>query len=188
MKRLGITMLLLALMVSTGCTRTGAQSGTQAATQPTTQLAPVGRFADMRESGEHCTGYSLELWKLEGKLYGLFHACAGLAGDVPTGVIENASFDEGTHALKFEAKLTVGSDFHGGVQTPSKDVFTFEGSMETAEISGNLKHEDRVYDHKTPAVVSVHLRRQKNDLNSYPNVEAWKAANAVLLQNTGPKW
>jgi len=188
MKRLGTTMLLLALVCSLGCSHTGAQTGTQTAAQQDVRLTPVGRFADMRQTGEHCSGYSLELWKMEGKLYGLFHACAGLAGDTPTGVIENVSFHEGTHALKFEAKLTVGSDFHQGAQTPSKDLFTFEGVMESAEVSGNLKHNDQVYERKAPVVTAVHLRRQKNDLSAYPTVEAWHAANAALLQNAGPKW
>ncbi|HEY4356512.1 MAG TPA: hypothetical protein VGN16_12245 [Acidobacteriaceae bacterium] len=176
MKRLGTTLLLLALTCSLGCARAVAQ------------MNPVGRFADMRETGEHCSGYSLELWKLDGRLYGLFHACAGLAGDTPTGVLENVAFDETRHTLKFEAKLTMGSDFHQGAQTPSKDMFTFEGTLDAAEVSGNLKHEDRVYERKPPAVVAVHWRRQKGELSSYPSADAWRKANAALLQNAGPKW
>src|SRR5882724_2979861 len=111
------------------------------------EVAPIGTFSALRQTGEHCSGYSIELWQTAGSaIRGLFRACKGLAGDLPTGLIERSSYDEKSGRLSFEARLTLGNDYIAGRgEVPSRDLFAFDGRLGAAELTGTLKRTDRVY-------------------------------------------
>src|SRR5262249_7900271 len=69
---------------------------------------PLGSYSRLRAGGEHCSGYSVDLGRAAGTIRGLFHACEGLAGDLPPGLIEPSSYDEKSGRLSFETRLTLG--------------------------------------------------------------------------------
>ena len=68
-------------------------------------LAPVGSFGNVRQGqdGEHCYGYSLELWRHNGKLIGLLDHHQGLCGDPPCEALRNVSYDARSGRLSFSA-------------------------------------------------------------------------------------
>src|SRR5689334_12968176 len=98
--------------------------------QAAISISVVGEFSNMRFTGEHAYGYSVQVWRAGGQLVGLFLASEGLAGDTPAGILENVTFDTRTGALSFRAKLSIGSDVQAnGSQAPSWDLFEFTGKL-----------------------------------------------------------
>jgi hypothetical protein len=86
----------------------------------------VGSFADVKSStGEHCRGYSLNLWRSDGRVIGLLDVHAGLCGDPPCGVIEDVSLDSRTGRLAFTSSI-------GGVR------WTFAGRLMKDAVTGAL--------------------------------------------------
>src|SRR5438046_1449435 len=79
----------------------------------TASIAFVGEFSNMRFTDEHAYGYGVELWRQGDTLFGLFSASEGLAGDTPTGMLEDVKFDSRTRKLSFKAKLTIGAAYLG---------------------------------------------------------------------------
>jgi hypothetical protein len=77
------------------------------------------------DQGEHCGGYSLDLWNADGRLIGLLHEHSGLCGDPPCAVIDSAMFDASTRRLQF--KTVIGSRR-----------FAFAGSVRGQLVSGTL--------------------------------------------------
>src|SRR6266542_2945556 len=69
-------------------------------------LSPIGSFHNVRQSrGEepHCYGYSLELWRHNGRVIGLLDRHAGLCGDPPCEAVRDVSYDPRTGGLTFTA-------------------------------------------------------------------------------------
>ena len=68
------------------------------------EIVPVGSFANVQSrDGEHCYGYSLELWRHNGKLIGLLDHHQGLCGDPPCEALRNVSYDARSGRLSFSA-------------------------------------------------------------------------------------
>src|SRR3954469_22041431 len=68
------------------------------------EFKAVGSFHNVRSStGEHCYGYSLELWRHNGRLIGLFDHHAGLCGDPPCEALQDISYDPQSGRLSFSA-------------------------------------------------------------------------------------
>lgn len=67
----------------------------------------LGHFAGVTstDNGEHCSGYSLDLWDSKSRLVGLLHHHSGLCGDPPCAVIEQAALDRSSGRLTFTAKI-----------------------------------------------------------------------------------
>src|SRR5713226_2534894 len=68
----------------------------------------VATFSNMEFTEEHAYGSQLELWKLGSEFIGLFMYSEGLAGDTPTGLLENVRYNPRSKSLTFDAKLTTG--------------------------------------------------------------------------------
>src|ERR1700687_2901591 len=96
----------------------------------------VGEFSNMRYTEEHAYGYSVQLWREGATVFGLFLASEGLAGDTPTGLLDDLKYDSRSGRLSFRAKLTMGLDAR---QQPSHDLFEFDGKLNTRAVSGVLK-------------------------------------------------
>jgi hypothetical protein len=70
----------------------------------TEEFVQIGSFHNVRSStGEHCYGYSLELWRHNGRIVGLFDHHQGLCGDPPCEALHDVSYDRGTGHLSFSA-------------------------------------------------------------------------------------
>ena len=68
------------------------------------EFRPIASFDNVRSStGEHCDGYSLELWRHNGRILGLFNHHEGLCGDPPCEVLQDVSYDRRTGHLSFAA-------------------------------------------------------------------------------------
>jgi hypothetical protein len=145
------------------------------AAAPEMAVRGVGEYSTMRQDAEHCSGYRVILWKAAGKIYGVFSACSGLVGDIPSGVLEETDYDTRTGALRFQAHLSLGSDYvGGGKQIPSKDVFFFKGRISRRMLRGLLRHVDEAYEKKMPSTMRVTMRQRGVRLKEYGSVESWR--------------
>jgi hypothetical protein len=154
-------------------------------------VAFVGEFSNMRHTSEHAYGYSVELWRSGNELFGFLSDADGLAGDTPTGLLEDVHFDAATGALSFTAKLSVGSVYLGkGKQEATHDFFIFTGMFQNEKtLSGTLTHADRLQPGQVP--IGERLRLVKTD--SHSTIEAmsydgWKQSADRILKFRGPKW
>lgn len=152
------------------------------------EVIPVGEYSDMRIEAEHCSGRAVQVWRSGEKLYGLFLACAGLAGDTPTGLLEQTKWDPSSGQFSFIARLTLGSDvLDNGNQVPSKDEFSFEGVLKDSFVEGNLQSIDHAVEGNQTSTIKVHLIKRKSDMKSFASYEQWKAAVDETLKTRGPK-
>jgi hypothetical protein len=156
---------------------------------PNQDVVPLGEFSDMKVKGEHCSGHALQIWKSGEKLYGLFLACEGLAGDTPTGLLEQTKWVPETGQLSFTARLTLGSDvLQSGKQVPSKNEFSFKGALKETFMDGALSSIDKAVEGTELTTTSVHMVKRKSDMRSFPDYRRWKIAADRVLQVRGPKW
>jgi hypothetical protein len=157
------------------------------------QMVPAGDYTNQHFTAEHCVGYELQLWKLNGQLYGALSYCAGLTGDTPIGYIDHVVWNATTGKLTFDAKLTFGNDGPGkdGKDVMSKDFYQFDGTLTATLLSGKMTHEDMAQDHPSPDTATVRLKLDKSMtkmMDKYPTVEAWKVVFDDYMTDRGPKW
>lgn len=139
----------------------------------------VGEFSNMRYTEEHAYGYTVQLWREGANVLGLFLASEGLAGDTPTGMLDDLKYDPRSGHLSFKAKLTMGLDARN---QPSHDLFEFDGKMSARAVSGVLKH--------GAAPERLNLRKVQTDpaIDQPPTYDEWKRQTDEILRRRGPKW
>jgi hypothetical protein len=139
----------------------------------------VGEFSNMRYTEEHAYGYSVQLWREGAAVFGLFLASEGLAGDTPTGLLDDLKYDPRSGKLSFNAKLTMGVDAR---QQPSHDLFEFDGTLSARAVSGVLK--------RAAASERISLRKLPPDaaLPQPRTYDEWKRQTGEILRRRGPKW
>jgi hypothetical protein len=81
-----------------------------------------------KDGGEHCSGYSLRLWKLGDRVLGLLDVHAGLCGDPPCGVVRDAKLDSRTGRLEFWSSI-------------NGEKIRFEGNVTAETVDGVLDAE-----------------------------------------------
>jgi len=87
----------------------------------------VGSYEKVESStGEHCYGYSVDIWKHDNQLFGLFHYHTGLCGDPPCGVVEVIRYDANKNNLKFNV-------------TTRLSKFKFSGTLTREVLTGSLQ-------------------------------------------------
>jgi hypothetical protein len=103
------------------------------------EIALVGRFDNVASSdqGEHCSGYSLDLWESRGRPFGLLHHHSGLCGDPPCSVIENAALDDKTGRLTFNSAIR-------------SQKFEFAGFVQGKRVVGKLNGREVQLDREPP--------------------------------------
>jgi hypothetical protein len=142
----------------------------------------AGEFSNMRYTEEHAYGYILQLWREGATVFGLFMASEGLAGDTPTGLLDDLKYDPRSGKLSFRTKLTMGIDARN---QPSHDLFEFDGTLGAAAVSGVLKRSggitssERVTLRKLPASSALPQPRTYDE---------WKRQTDEILRRRGPKW
>jgi hypothetical protein len=150
----------------------------------------MGEFSNVRHTAEHAYGYSVQLWREGDKIFGLFTAASGLAGDVPCGLLEDVRFNPVTGTFSFTAKLSVATIYLGkGRQEPTRDLFSFNGTLHGAVLAGSLTHLDQLQPKSKPTSKRLRLPRTSNP----PTIDAathedWKRAADAILKTRGPKW
>ncbi|QWP76016.1 hypothetical protein J5226_20820 [Lysobacter sp. K5869] len=108
----------------------------------------VGEYSNVRVSHSedpHAYGYTVELYRQNGELFGLLYSDQGLVGDTPRGRLQDLRYDPASGALSFRAKLTLGREYgreSGPDGRPSRDLFRFDGRLSGKLLSGTLEHRD----------------------------------------------
>lgn len=157
---------------------------------PAAPVIPVGEFSDMRHTEEHAYGYTVQLWRTGDRILGLFMASAGLAGDTPTGILENVRFDPRSGNLSFSAKLTMGLAYMGmGKSEPSRDFFEFQGKLGPDALAGTLQVRDMLQN-APPKSLRIRLRKRpaRQTLLEQESYGDWTREAARILERRGPKW
>lgn len=71
------------------------------------ELELMGHFDNVisPDQGEHCGGYSLDLWESKTRPFALLHHHSGLCGDPPCSVTKNTTLDRKTGRLTFTSVI-----------------------------------------------------------------------------------
>jgi hypothetical protein len=77
-------------------------------------------------TGEHCYGFSVDIWKQNNQPFGLFHYHTGLCGDPSCGVLQAVSYDAKSGDLSFSVETRVSK-------------FQFSGKVTRELLSGSLQ-------------------------------------------------
>ena len=102
-----------------------------AADTPVRRILYVGTYEKVESAtGEHCSGYSIDLWKQNNLLFGLLHQHRGLCGDPPCGVLKDLEHSPETGVIRFTAET-------------HENVFLFAGSLENDLLAGTLTKRPR---------------------------------------------
>jgi hypothetical protein len=191
--------------IQTGMTRPSGVMAGPASAAPTPDIpgiivprrndSPVkqfGSFQKVKTDGEHASGYSVDLWKENGKLIGLIAVHRGLIGDPPTGLIENVQFDPQTKKFSFTAKLTIGQFYdktHEDV--PSQDILKFDGTLTNKKLAGTVKMTNQLCPDKCPESMKISLPVSKDRdfmTQNFQTHDEWQAYIDKILEFRGPNW
>jgi hypothetical protein len=188
--------LLNFILLSAACVGVHAQagyaSGNRVAAQSAGAVKRLGVFTNMRFTKEHQYGYSVELWQEGGRLFGLLLVSDGLAGDTPTGLLEDVAFDSKTGKLSFRARLSTASTFNkNNEQVPTRDLYRFDGTLRGQTLAGVFAHSDASNETAAATKKRVILRRSKSESASMlqaTSYDDWKREADEILKLRGPKW
>jgi hypothetical protein len=154
----------------------------------------MATFSNMEFTEEHAYGSQLELWKHGSEFMGLFMYSEGLAGDTPTGLLENVWYDPRAKSLTFDAKLTTGVRYRGpGKEEPTRDLFVFSGELREDSVVGELKRIDKLEPNAQPVIEKVILKKEKSDVSPtetfrITTLKDWTSYSEIILKHRGPKW
>lgn len=154
------------------------------------EFAFVGEFSNVRHTSNHAYGYSVQLWREDGKLFGFLTDATGLSGDTPIGLLEDVHFDPVRGALSFTAKLSIQSVYLSkGKLEPTHDFFVFTGTLQKEILSGTLTHVDKSQSDQEPETKRVRLVKteSRTPIDAATHVE-WKESVDRILKFRGPKW
>ncbi len=115
----------IASLIITMCVACGSLASLAA--EDTGTVVFIGSYEKVESStGEHCYGYSVDIWKHNNQLFGLFHYHTGLCGDPPCGVLDVARYDVRSGKLKFNVATRLSN-------------FQFLGTLTRDSLSGSLQ-------------------------------------------------
>ncbi len=183
-------LVTVALFTASGL-QGAAQSDPCATISRGAEISAIGAFSNMRYTGEHAYGETVLLWRAGNCLFGLFESAQGLQGDTPLGELQQVTYDPGSGALRFAAKLTMGVVAAPAPprEQPSRDLFTFEGTLGPSRVAGTLAHATQL-EPKPPArsVVLLASARDTELLRGSATYGAWRLKWEPILKRRGPKW
>ena len=156
----------------------------------TSTVSIVGEFSNMRYTEEHAYGFAVQLWRKGADVFGLFMASEGLAGDTPTGLLENIKYDPRTGRLTFNARLTTGVVIMPNrKEEPSRDYFEFQGVLNGSALTGILTRSDHLRPGATKTTEQIRLRKLgKTAIMQPSSYDEWKKSADGILRFRGPKW
>jgi hypothetical protein len=145
----------------------------------------------MRHTANHAYGYSVQLWRSDGRIFGFLIDATGLMGDNPIGELEDVQFDPVKGTLSFTSKLSIGAVYMGkGKQQPTHDAFAFKGTLQNEKtLSGTLTHVDQLQPSQKPRVESIRLAKtpSRSPIEA-ATYDEWKQSADGILKFRGPKW
>jgi hypothetical protein len=137
----------------------------------------------------HAEGYTLILWKYQGKPIGFLYKSVGPVADSPMGALGNVVLDEKSGNFSFSTKMTIGSihDKASNKWIPSKDSYSFSGKIKGAEIKGTFSWQNQQM--AKPAAEQVILKPKAVDFESNDRTyDEWKLQYDPAFKARGPKW
>ncbi|QQP96409.1 hypothetical protein [Lysobacter enzymogenes] len=177
------------------CFAWSAAAAPAPAAAPASAVEAVGHYSDVRighSEDPHAYGYSVELYRQNGALFGLFYSAQGLDGDTPRGRLQDLRYDAASGALSFRAKLTIGQEYSrdsGPDGRPSRDLFRFDGRLSGKSLSGDLEHRSGYRPdapgERAKVTLKFDARATRNLRESAPTSRAaWEAEELPF----GPQW
>jgi hypothetical protein len=125
------------------------------------RIRAIGEFSNVRTTGEHAYGYSVQLWRVDNSVDGLLMIYAREAGDPPTAMLDGVSFKPRTGALSFTVKMTTGCDVLPGLKLkPARESFEFSGVLIDDILKGKISRRDLDRSESSPTVQEVELARR----------------------------
>jgi len=149
----------------------------------------MGYFVNVTQKGEHAYGYSLQLWRHDNEIVGLFSSTQGLAGDPPTGVLQDVRFDHHSGDLSFQTKLSAGRVYtkeHTGVS--SGEVYKFKGNLSRNRIVGLLEVSNDLVPQSSFRRRKLVLKRSATltaSMQEYQDYVTWKQFANDILKRLG---
>ena len=184
------THVTVALLLAV-CSQGSSQSNACAPIAPTSPMSEIGAFSSMRYTEEHQYGETVLLWRSGNCIFGLFESAQGLQGDTPIGGLQDVTYNPNTGELKFAAKLTLGVIAGPASPTlqPSRDLFTFDGTLSPARLTGALVHATQL-DPRPPArnIVLTASTRDAEFMSGSATYGAWREQWEPILKRRGPRW
>ena len=182
-----VTVALLAAVYSQGASHSNAC----ATIAPSAPISEIAAFSNMRYTEEHAYGETVLLWRAGSCIFGLFESAQGLQGDTPIGELQDVTYNPKTGALEFAAKLTLGVISGPASPTPqfSRDLFTFDGTLGSARLTGALIHATQL-DPRPPArnIVLPASTKDAEFMGGSATYGAWREKWEPILKRRGPKW
>ena len=159
------------------------------ATNAEEKVLSVGSFHNFRFTEEHQSGYGVNLWRHGDTLLGILEVADGLAGDTPSGVLEDTQHDPETGALSFGARLTTGRHFCGRHQdVPSRDLYQFTGTLNEGVLTGDLAYLDVLHPGLPFRTERVELKKSENNPRPFASRAEWEEFWTEVLSWRGPEW
>jgi hypothetical protein len=160
--------------------------------QLSTSIYRIGAFTNIKHTEGHAYGYKVELWRQGDRLFGFFLSAQGLAGDTPTGLLEDVRFNPSTGQVTFRARLTTGLFINRQYDNvPSRDVFHFSGILKRDKLEGILETSNALTPMEAPRRKRITLRMSQEasammiEARSY---DEWKERADDILKFRGPRW
>jgi hypothetical protein len=181
-----VTLALLSAVYVQGA----SQSNPCATIAPTAPISEVGAFSTMRSTAEHAYGETVLLWRFANCIFGIFESAHGLQGDTPIGELQDVAYNLNTGELRFAAKLTTGVIVGPStLPQPSRDLFTFDGTLNATRLTGGLIHATQV-DPKPPVriVMLTPSARDAEFMRGSATYGGWREKWEPILKRRGPRW
>jgi hypothetical protein len=184
MRPLKLTILIAALL-ATACA-SPTENGFQ-------YLGEWSNVVVSQGEDPHASGYSLQLWKHDGKPVGFLSEYVGPTADAPIGPLQDATLDSDSGKLSFNAKMTTGVTFSPGHKegAPSRTLYKFSGVLAKSEIRGVLEKEDHL-DNTAPQRLEVTLKSEarpnQDSFWKQKTFQEWEQFYFPIVQARGPKW
>jgi hypothetical protein len=139
----------------------------------------------------HADGYSLELWKDNGRLVGFLTEFVGPVADPPMGLLQEVTFDAASGRVSFSVKLSLGVTNLPGQKefVPTRDLYVFAGTLGDQEVRGSLEQQDHLTN-RAAIKRNVLWKRTKREDSFWAGktVAEWQNFYAPILNARGPKW
>lgn len=135
-------------------------------------------------TGEHCSGWTIELWKTGTGFVGTADHHRGLCGDPPTGLLENVRYDIHSGSLSFSIKLSDSSDGYGKY---SCDSLTFIGYLTADKLVGIMNWESAGIKRPSESLDLDRANAAPYGNRVYDSVADWVRSRGDILEFRGPR-
>jgi len=152
-------------------------------------VTPFGSYSRVEVIGDHANGYAVQLWRCGESVVGLLLGYVGDTAEPPTGVLEDVRYGD-SGEFSFRARLSLGSmSGKGGTERPTRDRFTFRGTLSESAVSGVLEIEDPLNSGVPPRREMIALRRDEEAvLEPATDLGEWRRQVDEILRTRGPGW